>query len=220
MSRLATRHRSTPGALRAPSCTGGRRDRHAPPAERRPQTKSSDTRRHLRLCVRWRARANSFGREPGACRPPHPRADVCLPEGADFMLPHFEPFGNHSFSACPRPAWREPATVWRRCRYCPLLMVVARSVLCLVRLDRIPLFLQAAYGMPARLSTSHPHVPWTVPDVWHQALRGLGRSPLVVWGEVPSWFGEKSPRGLERSPLVVWREVPSWFGEKKHARTC
>ena len=169
--------------MRATSCIGGLRDRHAPPAERRPQTKSSDTRRRLSLCVRWRARANSFGREQGACRPPHPRADVCLPEGADFMLPHFEPFGNHSFSACPIPAWRGPATVWQRCRYRPLLMVIVRSVLCLVRLDRIHLFLQAACGIPARLSPSHPRVPWTVPDVCHQASRGLGRSLLVVWGE-------------------------------------
>ena len=179
--------------MRATSCTGGLRDRHAPPAERRPQTKSSDTRRRLSLCVRWRARANSFGREQGACRPPHPRADVCLPEGADFMLPHFEQFGNHSFSACPIPAWRGPATVWQRCRYRPLLMVIVRSVLCLVRLDRIHLFLQVACGIPARLSPSHPRVPWTVPDVCHQAC---------------SWFGEKPARGLGRSP--------SWFGEKKH----
>jgi hypothetical protein len=184
--------------MRATSCTGGLRDRHAPPAERRPQTKSSDTRRRLSLCVRWRARANSFGREQGACRPPHPRADVCLPEGADFMLPHFEQFGNHSFSACPLPAWRGPATVWQRCRYRPLLMVIVRSVLCLVRLDRIHLFLQAAYGIPARLSPSHPRVPWTVPDVCHQTPRGLGRSP--------SWFGEKPSRGLGRSLLVVWGE--------------
>src|SRR5215813_8842191 len=196
MSRLATRHRSTPGAMRATSCIGGLRDRHAPPAERRPQTKSSDTRRRLSLCVRWRARANSFGREQGACRPPHPRADVCLPEGADFMLPHFEPFGNHSFSACPIPAWRGPATVWQRCRYRPLLMVLVRSVLCLVRLDRIHLFLQAACGIPARVSPSHPRVPWTVPDVCHQGSRGLGRSP--------SWFGEK--------PLVVWGEAPRGLG--------
>jgi hypothetical protein len=32
--------------------------------------------------------------------------------------------------------------------------------------------------------------------------RGLGRSPLVVWGEAPSWFGEKPPRGLERKNMI------------------
>jgi len=202
---LATRHRSTPGAMRATSCTGGLRDRHAPPAERRPQTKSSDTRRRLSLCVRWRARANSFGREQGACRPPHPRADVCLPEGADFMLPHFEQFGNHSFSACPLPAWRGPATVWQRCRYRPLLMVIVRSVLCLVRLDRIHLFL--AGGVRA--------CPHACPRPIHTSLgqfQMYATKHLVVWGEAPSWFGEKPPRGLGRSP--------SWFGEKKHDLTC
>ena len=189
--------------MRATSCIGGLRDRHAPPAERRPQTKSSDTRRRPSLCVRWRARANSFGREQGACRPPHPRADVCLPEGADFMLPHFEQFGNHSFSACPLPAWRGPATVWQQCRYRPLLMVIARSVLCLVRLDRIPMFLQGGVRHACALAHVSSTRPLDSARGMAPSLAWFGETRPVVWGDMPPWFGEKSPRGLGRHAPVV-----------------
>jgi hypothetical protein len=43
--------------------------------------------------------------------------------------------------------------------------------------------------------------------------RGYGsrRSPLVPWGEIPLYLGEKSPCTLGRNPLVPWGEIPLYF---------
>jgi hypothetical protein len=99
------------------------------------------------------------------------------------MLPHFAPFGNHSFSASPPPASPGPVTGWRRRRYRPRLTVVARSARGLVGLPCVQLSLQATRRLPTPLSTPHLHVAWTVLDVLHQTVRGLRRDR--------AWFEER-----------------------------
>jgi hypothetical protein len=111
------------------------------------------------------------------------------------MLPHFAPFGNHSFSASPPPASPRPVTGWRRRRYRPRLTVVARSARGLVGLPCVQLSLQATRRLPTPLSTPHLHVAWTVLDVLHQTVRGLRRETV---------------RGLRRGRTLLVHSKTPW----------
>ena len=145
------------------------------------------------------------------------------------MLPHFEQFGNHSFSACSTPAWRGPATVWQRYRYRRLLMVVARSVRYLASLARIRRPLQAG-RTPIPLSTTQPYVTRTYSPMQHAAAcmwwtplalsffndeASTRRQQLHVlvlaaaYSHAPEYSAVLIPRSTGRGTFGV-----PWFGEK------
>ena len=123
------------------------------------------------------------------------------------MLPHFEPFGNHSFSASPPPVSPGPVTLWRRCRYRPRLTVVTRSARGLVGLSRVPLSLQVTCRLPTRLATPHLHVAWTVLNVLHQTGCGLRRETVR---------GLRRGRTLLVHSQALWKAImpPKWKGQR------